>query len=287
MSFAGPLDVFILHFNRPDLLATTLESVRRAAMADVSSERVDVWVLDNGSEAAHRKAAQDAVSGLAQDARLPVHWTESTENQGFARGMNTLWRQARPKGWVLFLNADAEIAPDFISGVRAHLPSPTSKCFASPIIEENGRRYSGGRFELWRAIARMAPAERPGPDFASGSALLIPAPMLPASGPWNEAFFFYGEDVELSVRLRRLGWELTLLPFLVKHVGRGSVDGDRAIELHFNGRSTLVRQLPVSQLRRALIRAVVTVELGLRSLGWMVSGRGARARAAWRGWFRA
>lgn len=285
MSFAGPLDVLILHFNRPDLLATTLEAVRRAVTADDSGEPLAVWVMDNGSETGYRDAAQGVVSGLAHDARLPVHWVESSENQGFARGMNTLWRQVTPKGWVLFLNADAEIAPDFISGVRAQLPSPTSKCFASPVIEEGGKRYAGGRFELWRGIARMTPAERPGFDFASGSALLVPAPMLPSSGPWNEAFFFYGEDVELSARLRRQGWELKLLPFVVKHVGRGSVDADRAIELHFNGRSTLVRQLEISSLRRALIRAIVTTELAVRSLGWMASGKGARARAAWRGWF--
>lgn len=284
MSFAGPLDILILHFNRPGLLATTLQAIGRAAVRDAAEGRINVWILDNGSEPEQRDQARAAIDAFAAEATVHVQRCESPENQGFARGMNMLWRLACPTAWVLFLNSDTELAEDFFVKLREALPAPDAKVFASPIVEESGRRYWGGRLELWRAIARMTPANRPGLAFASGSALLVPAPLLPRTGPWNEAFFFYGEDVELCVRLRREGWTLLLLPMTVRHLGRGSLDRERAVELHFRGRGTLIGQLPIHPLRRRLIGGVVRAELAVRSMAWSLRGQRQLARAAWRGW---
>lgn len=284
MSFSGRLDVLILHFNRADLLAHTLTRLNVALEYGRSPGPTTVWVLDNGSDALARNEAWATVRSLAAAHPDRFRWAESGENLGFARGMNLLWVKSRPTGWVLLLNSDTDVDPHFVHNLRSHLPAPNSARFFTPMIEEGGKLSWGGTMQLWRGTARMSCASQPQREFASGAALLLPAPLLPFHGPWNDAFYFYGEDVELSWRLRQAGWSLGLLPLVVKHVGRGSLSAERAIELHFAGRAMVISETQESSLVGAVFELIVTLELIGKSLLWSATGRRQIVGAAWRGW---
>ncbi|HVF10127.1 MAG TPA: glycosyltransferase family 2 protein, partial [Abditibacteriaceae bacterium] len=49
-------------------------------------------------------------------------------------------------------------------------------------------------------------------DWLSGSALLVRRTALEQSGPWDESFFMYCEDVDLCYRLKKAGWARYYVP---------------------------------------------------------------------------
>ena len=53
--------------------------------------------------------------------------------------------------------------------------------------------------------------------------MLVRRSVLEQLGGWDERFFLYGEDVDLSRRIRDAGWELLYVPeAAVRHAGGGS-----------------------------------------------------------------
>ena len=59
------------------------------------------------------------------------------------------------------------------------------------------------------AAAPAGPAEVP---FASGAALVVRREAWDEVGGFEPAYFMYGEDVDLSVRLRLAGWGVGVVP---------------------------------------------------------------------------
>jgi GT2 family glycosyltransferase len=276
------LDVLILHYARPELLRETLVSLEAARLAAPSSLEVAIWVLDNGSPASERRQAKAVLGSLPSS---HFRWVESASNLGFARGHNFLLEKASPAGWVLFLNSDTRVSADFFSLLAKELPPDLPRLLLTPVIEEDGRSFLGGRILEWRATGGMSAESDPLFDFASGSALLAPAKPFVQAGGWNPAFFFYGEDVELSARLRGLGWAIRpLREIRVKHRGRGSVSSDRALLLHFRGRRLLLEHLGFGALKKLAVGAVVSAEIAVKSVFWALTGKFSRIAATWRGW---
>jgi GT2 family glycosyltransferase len=76
--------------------------------------------------------------------------------------------------------------------------------------------YGGGAFDPVRALGVHWPVSdgrpmgsEPRPvTFCSGCALLLRAEAIREVGTFEESYFLYVEDVELSVRLTRAGWRL-------------------------------------------------------------------------------
>ena len=81
--------------------------------------------------------------------------------------------------------------------------------------EHLGRHHSlardglGGRARLAGAARRPAPREV---SFASGAALAVRREAWDAVGGFDDAYFMYGEDLDLSLRLRLAGWGVGIVP---------------------------------------------------------------------------
>lgn len=277
------LDIFILHYKNFEALKKTIASLNVSFLAlndyEAHTAPLRVSILDNGNlpKEADEVKAWYQKENVAWHDKLFLH--RSVWNRGFAGGHNELWKRMKPTGFVFFLNSDIEVPAYFLKNIFGTLKHalPNTKIVYVPKIEEGGKLYSGGHFLKLRATGKMANETSPPKDwdFASGAALLVPAQSFSEAGLWNENFFFYGEDVELGLRLKQMGWNFQNIPGLtIRHQGRGSFANTKvdytfdSLKLHFKSRALLIKYCLSSPLKPLSI-FVVSLEILFKSFVWL------------------
>lgn len=178
----------------PELLASLFASLAEASGA----LRLTLLVQDNspGPETAARIAAMPQLAGRTF-ARVDVQ--RSGENRGFGRGHNANAARARSP-WLLVINQDCIVEPGALERLVETAASDDARVAA------------------WEM--RQIPYEHPkaydpatlGTPWVSGAATLFRRDAFAAAGGFDEAIFMYGEDVDLSWRLRAQGWRLSYQP---------------------------------------------------------------------------
>ncbi|MBU0607070.1 MAG: glycosyltransferase family 2 protein [Armatimonadetes bacterium] len=196
--------VIILNWNGLDDTRECLESLRQSSYAN---QRIIVW--DNGSR-------EDPTAALADFPEVTV--LRSEENLGFAAGCNSAAKQALADGAdaLLFLNNDTVVPPRMIERMVAALREvPGVGLITVPeMLYDN----PGGP---WRLGAKWLPLScrvewvysRPGEtlpeylsfDAVSGCAMLMSRALVEEVGLFDEQFFAYWEDTDLSLRVRATG----------------------------------------------------------------------------------
>lgn len=222
------LTVVIVNYNVKYYVGQCIDSVRRA-LQGIDSE---IIVVDNHS----RDGSVEYLSRLEG-----VRLIESGHNLGFSKANNIAIRQSEAE-YVLLLNPDTIVAEDSVKkmlyfadthpkaggiGVRMYndwgtkaresrrgLPSPMTSfykmvglCRRMPLHPRYGKYYMG--WLPWDAASRI--------EVVSGACFLIRRKALDEVGVLDEDYFMYGEDIDLSYRLLKGGWENWFVPADIIH----------------------------------------------------------------------
>lgn len=188
------------------------------SLLDEGAGHVVVWdnSADSGGSAAELAAA------LRADPRVHIH--VSPLNLGFAAGANRgleLCARLHPGAWVLLINNDARLLPGALAALVHALSEAGTALLAYPAIDQGG--VVRGTAYYHRATGLRGARPRPGWfPYASGCCLLIASDRM-GLPLFDEAFFMYGEDVELGWRLGgRTGAMVFVDRVLVEHEGSAS-----------------------------------------------------------------
>lgn len=216
----------ILNWNGGELALRCLRSVLR--QTHLPACRI---VVDNASTDGSLERLR------AEDPELVV--VANRRNVGFARAANQAVAAAAGR-WLLLLNLDIELEPDYVERLLAagesapDVGSVTGKLLrprtegpdgAPPVIDSTGHLlYRNG----WAANRGEEGPDRPewsSPDEVfgvTGAAPLYRLQMLDdvshdCARPFDERFFAYIEDVDLDWRMRWLGWRARYEPAVAWH----------------------------------------------------------------------
>jgi GT2 family glycosyltransferase len=161
--------------------------------------------------------------------RLHPHITLllSETNLGFAGGNNKGLDYVLSKDfeYVLFLNNDTFVEPNFLKVLIKYMDEhpevgiiqPKIYCHHDPSLIWDGGSYFNSFFTLpytKGALKKEKPIhnELKKVDWVTGCAFLTRTEILKNTGPFNEKFFIYFEDVDLSFRIKKLGYTLIYHP---------------------------------------------------------------------------
>ena len=215
------VSIALLKWNNAD---DTLECL--SSLQDVRYPNFDVVVVDNGSE-------DDSVSRLkdfAKSAPFQVHLLQNGENKGFSGGCNTAIEWALRDGgeYLFLLNNDTTVDPLFLDRLIAEASTRPKAGILVPSIffyYEPSLLWFGGSTQVrWSKMnqgitsslfKKELPKEQLSPQvisFATGCAMLLRTDSLRGVGGFDERFFLYFEDADLSFRFRKEGWDIVWVP---------------------------------------------------------------------------
>jgi GT2 family glycosyltransferase len=214
------LSIVVVSYNVSTYLKQCLQSVEKA----LEGIEAEVFVVDNCS-------TDDSVS-MVKAAFPWVRLIENKENMGFARANNIAIRQASGE-YVLLLNPDTVVGEDTLRKATDFMDAHTRAGGAGVMMHnEDGTRAPESRRALptpWVSFLKMMGCTRryymshlswdePGRiEVISGAFCLLRRKALDEVGLLDEDFFMYGEDIDLSYRLMKGGWENWYLPYPITH----------------------------------------------------------------------
>lgn len=276
--------VVLANWNRT---ADTLECLE--SLTQQSYPNLRLLVVDN--------ASTDGAPKLIEERFPQVEQVLNPKNLGFTGGYNAGMRASLQGGadFIFVLNNDTLLAPDTIQ-LLVDASTPEDVGMVSPMIffaVEPDKIWSAGgtvsrlTLEITDNHGREKKfSEITERDFLSGCAMLIKRPVLEKVGMFDDNFFWYYEDSDLSLRVRQAGYRLLLVPQaqIWHKVSMSSGGSDSPVERYFMGRnSTLFFRKHIHGWRRLVIiiwRALSTVKIILRLL---INKRPKSARAYLRG----
>ncbi len=223
------LSIIIVNYNVKYYLEQCLTSVERA-FAGIEGE---VTVVDNHS-------SDGSLAYLKP--RFPhVTFIESNHNLGFARANNIAIRQSRGE-YVLMLNPDTIVGEQTLKEVIAFMDShPKAGAAGVQMLKANGEKANESRrglptpmtafYKMTGLCARYPrhkrlghyymgylPWDEPGQiEVISGAFLMVRKSVLDKVGLLDEDYFMYGEDIDLSYRILKGGYENWYVPARILH----------------------------------------------------------------------
>lgn len=265
------LTVSIVVYNSSlELLSRTLHSLQVATRRVVPEllSGVVVTLVDNASDLEYRSGLAGLIDRMPPAAGFSVERADLPQNLGYGAGHNRALAGNRGT-FHLVLNPDVELAEDALLAGVNHLQSEPGAVLLSPRAQgPDGeqeflcKRYPSVLVLLMRAFApglgqtlfaaRMAeyqmsdacsgaePAEIP---LASGCFMLVRGEALRSVGGFDDAYFLYFEDFDLSLRLAPLG-QLLYLPSMqiVHHGGYAGRKGLSHVKLFISAGIRFFRQ---------------------------------------------
>jgi GT2 family glycosyltransferase len=202
--------VVIPNWDGEDMIAECLRSLLSQTLA------CTVIVVDNGS----KDRSTDIISTQFPDVIL----LKQSKNLGFAEGVNIGIQYAQQHDFqaVALLNNDAIADKNWLTKLVVPLEKNNQLGAVMSKIVSANKKYLDGTGETYTSWGIHYPRGRgkkpgaydtPGPIFgASGGASLYRIAALSNVGLFDENFFAYYEDVDLSWRLQLLGWKVDYQP---------------------------------------------------------------------------
>ena len=242
------ISILIVSYNSVTTLPRCLAGLSRQTFKDF-----EIILLDNGSADGSTDTLETSWAQLnLRIERLPT-------NHGFAVANNIGSRLAHGK-WLALLNADAFPEPDWLEQLlRAADHNPEFTFFASRQIQANTPELLDGTGDSYHVsgLAWRQNYNRPASKYGIQScevfsvcaaAALYSRDDFIKVGGFDEDYFSYFEDVDLSFRLRLSGKKCLYIPeAVVQHVGSASTGKRSDYSVYYGYRNliwTFIKNMP-------------------------------------------
>ena len=248
------LDIIIVNWNAGEHLRRGLKSIAEAKKDGYELRRV--VVVDNAS-------SDGSVVGL-QVVGVPLELIRNTTNRGFAAACNQGARESTAD-YLLFLNPDVRLRENSLDVPIRFMEEPGNArvgICGIQLLEESGQvarstswfPSSGTLLSQMLGLDRLFPSVfrghfltdskhvESGPvDQVIGAFLLIRGRLFASLEGFDERFFMYWEDVDISYRARMSGWHSYYLAEVqAHHKGNASSDQVKPARLFYTLRSRIL-----------------------------------------------
>jgi len=221
------VSIIVVNWNRAKFLKDCL-----CALSRQSYSNYEIIFVDNGS-------SDDSVSLVKQHFHA-VKVVELAENRGFTGG-NSAGLKVATGEFIALVNNDARTEPDWLERlVQPMLADPSVGICASKLVIDgrdeidsagNGLTTAGVGFNRGLSMDSRHFTKAEWVFGACGAAALYRRGMLDEIGFFDDEFFLYDEDTDLSFRAQLAGWKCRYVPDAVTH-HQGNATLGRLSDLH-------------------------------------------------------
>lgn len=255
MKEAPLVSIIIVNHNGRQLLEACLDSVLAQTYADI-----EIIAVDNGST--------DGSVELLNNNYPQLRLIKNSMNLGYARANNQGIETARGK-YIATLNNDAEADPRWIEKLVEAAEKDTSVgiCASRQLQLHNPRLIDAAGIILHRGAYPVNRGHNR-PDSgefnetvevfgAAGASAFYRKAMLEETGLFDEDYFCYQEEFDLSFRARLMGWKCVYVPeAAVRHIGGATLakQNERTLIYYMerNRLFTVIKDYPFALLIQAL-----------------------------------
>lgn len=183
-----------------------------------TTDSFDIIVVDNGSNTGDINRLRQYINTVNTPIKITLLFNK--KNLGFTGGVNTgiRWADAHNFKYVALLNNDATAKTDWLSKLLTSAKqSSLNGIVTSLMLDEKGEEIdsTGEIYTVWglpypRDRGKLSDDASPSGYVcgASGGASLYRLSMLRQVGFFDDRFFAYYEDVDLSLRALLHGWKI-------------------------------------------------------------------------------
>ncbi len=282
------LSVIIVNYNVRHFLEQCLCSVRKA----VAGMQAELIVVDNNS-------ADNSLSYL-QERFNDVLFIANTENVGFAKACNQ-GLKASSGEYVLFLNPDCIVPEDcFEKCINFFRQHPDAEALGIKMLDGKGqflkeskRSFPSPSTSLYKlfGLSKLFPRSKTFSryhlghldensdhevDVLAGAFMMLKRKVLDETGGFDESFFMYGEDVDLSYRVQKAGYTnyyfagSSIIHFKGESTRKGSMN---YVRMFYNAMSIFVKKHyggSRAGLFNLLIHLAIWLRAGMTAVGHFI-----------------
>jgi GT2 family glycosyltransferase len=232
-----------------------LEACLNSLYADTQLPDADIVVVDN--------ASGDGAPDMVREKFPKVNLIANDFNGGYSVGNNQGIRATKSRH-LLLLNPDTEVSPGAVAGMMNFLDRHPRVGFVGCRLLNTDGSIQQSHFQLklpftkrfenrpwYRTLARrVVGIHDPEPeinengsfrvDIVKGACMMVRRDVFDQIGLFDEKSFLYADDIDVSIRARRMGWDAYILPELrVLHHGYVSTDQEVFITITSSRHSAL------------------------------------------------
>jgi GT2 family glycosyltransferase len=285
------LTVVIVNYN----VKFYLEQCLRSLYKSLDGVCAEVHVVDN--------ASTDGSEKYIKELFPKVIYTYNTSNIGFAGACNIAIRRSSAE-YILLLNPDTILPESNIKEVLDYMESDTGcgGCGVRMItsdgsfLPESKRGYptlSAAFFKLTGIykllsndksdgyyLSNLDKDKRHEVPVLAGAYMMLRASVLKVTGPLDEDYFMFGEDIDLSCKITDAGYHNCYLPTSILHYkGESTVHtsysyiknfyGAMAIFVRKHDKGSFIRKMSIIAAIHSLMYTKRRIAMAQRTLGWL------------------
>jgi GT2 family glycosyltransferase len=225
MKYQNDLGIVIVNYNVRHFLVQCLQSIKTSSLEGM---KIEIWVVDN--------ASVDGSCAFLHSQYPEVHIIENTENKGFSVANNQAIRLMSSK-FILLLNPDTILQEDTLKMCHAYMKDhPQAGALGVHLIDGSGKFLPESKRQIpgmWNSFCKLFYLSDLFPksrifsgynlgylpeneinevEVLCGAFMFIRSSVLDETGLLDEAFFMYGEDIDLSHRILKAGYKIVYFP---------------------------------------------------------------------------
>jgi GT2 family glycosyltransferase len=218
----------IASFNNKDILLPCFESVAE----NVKNGDYEIILSDNGST--------DGSVPFIKENFPQIKVIENGKNLGFAAAINNGIKESKGK-YIVLMNTDTELTPDVLERLGGYLDkNPDVGICGGELVGPDGKpqnsaaAFPGILTELFNKslLKLLFPKKYPGKvselndpinvDSVIGALMVVRRAAIEKIGLLDESYFFYMEETDWCLRMKRGGYRVTILPDvkIIHHQGK-------------------------------------------------------------------
>jgi N-acetylglucosaminyl-diphospho-decaprenol L-rhamnosyltransferase len=255
------LSVVIVSYNVKFFLEQCLSSLKKAVEGHAFPDgETEVFIVDN--------ASTDESLDFLISLYPAFHFIQNKENVGFAKANNQAVSYCRGE-FILFLNPDTILAEDCLESCISFFRSkPDAGALgvhmidgAGNFLRESKRGFPSSRASFFKmsGLHRLFPhsklfssyymghLDEQAPhavDILSGAFLMVKKNILDQTGGFDEQFFMYAEDIDLSYRIRKTGYLNYYMPLtsIIHFKGESTKRDSRQLKIFYSAMDLFIKK---------------------------------------------